>query len=337
MMKTTGTRRRGFTLIELLVVIAIIAILIALLLPAVQQAREAARRTQCKNNMKQLGLAMHNYHDVYSMLPVGAISVFNPGGTLGGVDVYSNAFTQMLPYVEASNLKAICNDNLQWQEQLPGVAATILPFLNCPSNVGQNPMTDSVIEGMGFPVGGEFATTSYLLSRGANGNFCTNPKGRGSDTGVFDMNLVTKFRDIGDGTSNTLAVGEGAAGSTWTVCEGENCTTPAASGTSDVAWIIGQPSGTTMKGSGWIRTSIYGTTAELMNKIPVTETFIDEGGWADCSAADADTTSNFRSQHTGGCQFTFCDGSVQFISENVDRTVYSGLATRFGREVVGEF
>src|SRR5210317_2130034 len=103
--------RRGFTLIELLVVIAIIAILIALLLPAVQQAREAARRTQCKNNLKQLGLAMHNYHDIYNMFPVGACAKANtPGPTGFGVDISIGAFASILPMLEESNLKDLYVD-----------------------------------------------------------------------------------------------------------------------------------------------------------------------------------------------------------------------------------
>src|SRR6187399_2771890 len=98
-----NSRRRGFTLIELLVVIAIIAVLIALLLPAVQQAREAARRTQCKNNLKQIGLAFHNYHDAYQTFPPATIILINPTGPMammGG----ASCWTMMLPYLEQGNL-----------------------------------------------------------------------------------------------------------------------------------------------------------------------------------------------------------------------------------------
>ena len=329
---------RGFTLIELLVVIAIIAILIALLLPAVQQAREAARRTQCKNNMKQLGIAMHNYHDVYRMFPLGGAAKFNPGGTLGGVDVYSSAITQMLPFIEEANLKGVYNENLQWENQSAAVARKIIPTLVCPSNTGSNPFSHPVFEALGYPVGGTFATTNYILCRGANGNWCTTPSVRGSlAVGAFDLNLRSAFRDFTDGSSNTLCIGEGAGGGNWTICEGLNCTTPNPAGTTEFAWIIAQPSSTTFKGAGIVITSLYGCAAEPINKNPITETFVDEGGWTDCTDADADTTSNFRSQHTGGAQFLLGDGSVHFLSENIDMGTYRDLSTRGGGEVVGEF
>lgn len=337
-MKTLQRKRPGFTLIELLVVIAIIAILIALLLPAVQQAREAARRTQCKNNIKQLALAMHNYHDVHKMFPMGAAVEFWPGATLGGVDVWSNAFTQILPFIEESNLENLYDDIRQWENQSSTVASAVIPAFICPSNTGDNPYENSIFLALGYPVGGRFGVTNYILSRGANGNFCTQPTGRGAQvTGMFDLNLTTRFRDITDGTSNTIAIGEAASGGRWEVCEGLNCTTAHPNGLTDVAWIVGQPNSTTFKGAGVIITSIYGSTAEPLNKNPITETFVDESGWTDCSSADFDTTSNFRSEHEGGGQFALADGSVRFISENIDLGLYRGLSTRGGGEVLGEF
>ncbi|MCA9067093.1 MAG: DUF1559 domain-containing protein, partial [Planctomycetaceae bacterium] len=107
--------KRGFTLIELLVVIAIIAILIALLLPAVQQAREAARRTQCKNNMKQFGLAMHNYHEAHSTFPLGTSVNFSTSS--GGGNFISNGIVMMLPYFDQTNLSNLYNQTIAWENQ----------------------------------------------------------------------------------------------------------------------------------------------------------------------------------------------------------------------------
>ena len=115
-------KRSGFTLIELLVVIAIIAILIALLLPAIQQAREAARRTQCRNNLKQLGLALHNYHDVYRMLPPGYR--FKPNSP---IEAMGTANVSLLPYLDQANLKDFADAEIPWFLLPPEVAQTILP------------------------------------------------------------------------------------------------------------------------------------------------------------------------------------------------------------------
>ncbi len=163
-MKLTTYRRRGFTLIELLVVIAIIAILIALLLPAVQQAREAARRTQCRNNMKQFGLAMHNYHDTYLMFPLGA-------SVNGDLDVLSSPCVAMLPFFEQANLSNLFDQTLQWEDQAPGVQEHVIPSFICPSVPGlTNPYTDPLLA-LAI-ANGTVGLTTYIFSKGASDAFC---------------------------------------------------------------------------------------------------------------------------------------------------------------------
>ncbi|HCS52982.1 DUF1559 domain-containing protein [Rubinisphaera sp.] len=329
---------RGFTLIELLVVIAIIAILVALLLPAVQQAREAARRSSCKNNLKQFGLAIHNYHDVFSMFPLGASVKWSTGGTPSS-NFYSNANAALLPYFEESALKDLYNDSLPWEQQSAQVARTVVTSFICPSNADSSVTSIPELALLGsFPVGTDFAITTYLFSKGSHKGWCMNPSSMGAQVGMFDTNLSTRFRDLVDGSSNTIAMGEGATGSKFPLCTGQNCNTavtPIRPATQ--AWMIPQPNGTTFQGAGLAaQSSVFGSTADQMNKPVTTDTLVDDAQVSNCSAA-GHATSNYRSYHQGGAQFLLGDGSVRFISENIDLTTYNSLATRAGGEVVGEF
>lgn len=326
-------KRRGFTLIELLVVIAIIAILIALLLPAVQQAREAARRTQCKNNLKQFGLALHNYHDVYTMFPLG-VSV-RWGTDTPSTNFYSNANAALLPYFEQANLKNLYVDEIPWEQQSPNVARTVIDNFVCPSNADSE-VTNVAALAM-FPIGPDLAITTYLFSKGSHGGWCTNPGSMGNRVGMFDTNMSTRMRDLTDGSTNTIAMGEGATGSAFPLCEGQGCTAPATpTSSARQAWIIAQPSSTAFKPAFGVFGSVFGSTIDPINKAPVSETFIDDGALTNCAAA-THVTSNFRSYHVGGAQFLLGDGSSRMISENLDRGIFNALGTRAGGEVVGEF
>ncbi len=330
------TRKKGFTLIELLVVIAIIAILIALLLPAVQQAREAARRTECKNNLEQIGLAMHNYHDVYNMFPLGACAKPNTPGPPGfGIDISIGAFASILPFMEQSNVKNLYVDEVTWESQTPAVAQTkIKPYL-CPSSTGVDVDTNPVLAS--YPVGTQIAAIHYLLSKGATQGWCLTPA-TDRNIGMFGLNLRTRFRDIKDGSSNTLCVGEGTTGANWDVAAGTDPNVVVTTnGRVQQGWIVPQPNPLAIQGlSGYTTGGNYGTTVWKMNKNPVVETVYDDSDLGNCNSA-GDFTSNFRSDHVGGSQFLLGDGSGTFISENIDQGVYNALGTRNNGEVVGEF
>ena len=200
--------RKGFTLIELLVVIAIIAVLIALLLPAVQQAREAARRTQCRNNLHQMALALHNYHDTHSCFPprsVGANAAHNCdayGAPAAGWAVMILPFVDEQALYNATNfaqaIYAPANTTVSKSQlaQYRCPSDTSATYVNC-GNGGCNGVN---------PTGG-VSTTSYVVNGGANnqsGSTCT----RNTSTGPFYTNSRVRIRDIRDGTSNTLAIGE---------------------------------------------------------------------------------------------------------------------------------
>lgn len=330
-----GIRRKAFTLVELLVSLAIIALLCALLLPAIQQAREAARRTQCKSNLKQLGLALHNYEGVHKAFPPAAI--FDPVN----LKVYQNANSLILPYLEQANLANLIDSNLPWWDQSAEVAIKVIPVFVCPSNSKANPGHEALFDVL-FNCGGTFGATDYIFSRGATDAFCESDNVDGRHAGIFRFNRGTRISDIVDGASNTIAMGEGAGGSNWLLCHGIGCTTvwsgeggprPATN-----AWLIGAVNIPSVYELGYVGSSNYGCTRERINKRPVTDTFWGGDSLTDCRDSSENglcSISNFRSDHTGGAQFLLADGSVRFVSETIDMNVLRGISTIAGSEVDG--
>ncbi|QDT40551.1 putative major pilin subunit [Gimesia alba] len=300
--------RRAFTLIELLVVIAIIAILIALLLPAVQQAREAARRSTCKNNMKQIGLALHNYHETHKMFPMSYKHTLDGG--------YNNTQRGMswicyiLPFIDQANLYNQINQGQRLSDPAnTTVSRNILTVMLCPSDPG----TDSGILGGRANVGDERAVTSYKLVSGNNwawGSFIhSDSKGRNAgNTNGLDWGNgfmcrngsskvnVTRIRDVTDGLSTTFAAGEALP---------RECT-------HNWWW--------------WFNGSTANCAVPLNHYINNTY-----------SAGDWPQNYSFASQHEGGAHFLMGDGAVRFVSENIDLGTYRALASIQGGETIGEF
>jgi prepilin-type N-terminal cleavage/methylation domain-containing protein len=296
------TRRRtprGFTLIELLVVIAIIAILIALLLPAVQQAREAARRSQCKNNLKQIGLAMHNYNDVHTSLPMGCNSH------------YLSPLTAILPYLDQTNLQNIYDFNYDYNEpeNEEALNKTITVYL-CPTMVLPRAVPYLPCQEKGGP-------TSYGVSLGtSSGSFTPGgPPSGGMFTGYggFTTPKATRFRDVTDGLSNTIMCGEfnyRLEDYLWSSSTSSCASDPASQGT---------PRWGSYRWGGAYPGVAMGST---------------EGDFNVNLAANRTT---WRSDHVGGAHFLLGDGTVHFVSENIDAALLDALATISGGEVIGEF
>lgn len=297
-MRSTLKRRPrpGFTLIELLVVIAIIAILIALLLPAVQQAREAARRTQCRNNLKQIGLALHNYHDSFNTMPPGWI------GMTGGVpDIYGiNGWgwgAHILPQIEQNNLYATLNFNINMSNTSMFTArTTVIPTFRCASDVSED--TWKLNDGS---VDHDLAIANYVGVFGTSDidDCAASPNSLCRGEGAFYQNSKVPFRDFSDGLSNTLVVGERRT----------RTDTPEQW---HATWTGVIPNGD----DALVR--ILGTCDHTPNH-------------------PSNHIDDFSSLHSGGAHFTFGDGSVKFVSTNVDLGVYQALATRAGGETKHEF
>ncbi len=295
-------RRRGFTLIELLVVIAIIAVLVAMLLPAVQQAREAARRSQCKNNLKQIGLAFQDYHSTYNIFPNSEV-----GGT-GGLDKAS-AFYAILPLLDQIQLAEKYDPNVGNSSAVNlSVVSQRIPAYICPTAVflrsvpitgcdanDRAPGTYAVCTGSLDPYG---TYTSPTAAPTPNNGAIVNP-GSGR----------TRLNDILDGASNTFLAGE----TDWNL--------------PDYMWSASPPtpcSGQVRGGFGYW-SSPYPLATAHTTMAPFNPS---KGGSA--------VLSRFRSDHVAIVNFVMCDGSVQTVSENISQAVLDSLGTRNGNESPAE-
>jgi prepilin-type N-terminal cleavage/methylation domain-containing protein/prepilin-type processing-associated H-X9-DG protein len=323
--------RFAFTLIELLVVIAIIATLVAILLPAVQQAREAARRSTCKNNLKQLGLALHNYHDTYSTLPPGSVDISQVNGSLWAWSA------MILPQLEQASLFDLMKPgpNTLGDCLQPGSAANtsgsntrlIIDQMQKPISVFRCPSDSADALITNYPDGfGSLLWADFTEANGNNntatirsnyvGNHSThrywgqpwwgppsdyiasNPS---SFNGLFGFNTVIRFRDVTDGLSNTIAVGER--------------TSFAHSPTSGVVFdcVGASPFGHKKEWGQWNSGLVIGSGGFLINH--------DQPNGGDPNAIWSMCRYAYSSLHKGGAQFVFADGSVHFINENIDHRV----------------
>ncbi|MCA9083556.1 MAG: DUF1559 domain-containing protein [Planctomycetaceae bacterium] len=299
--------RHGFTLIELLVVIAIIAILIALLLPAVQQAREAARRTQCKNNLKQLGIAMHNYHDTHSVFPYG----YYDSNTYHGRDTWMQ---QLMPfYDQAPAYNKYAASNAKWvMDTPPEIKDLKIPGLMCPSD----PSAGGFGGGGGARAGGKGFQGNYVMCAG-NTLMTRNSR---TLNGIAFRESSIGFRDIIDGSSNTLMSSE-------SILRGEQVGGWGGAG----GYWGGAPHGsygfTSLENPNTtVADQVYQCKSTTFPRAPCTSIL---GGSA---------LRNFaRSYHTGGVHVLMCDGAGRFVSDNISNVIWRGIGSRADGEVVGEF
>jgi prepilin-type N-terminal cleavage/methylation domain-containing protein/prepilin-type processing-associated H-X9-DG protein len=307
-----GNRRRAFTLVEVLVVIAIIGILISLLLPAVQAAREAARRTQCQNNLRQIALAMHNYADVYKGLPAhGSSGVPHRGWG-----------ASILPYLEQENLEERYDWGKSWYDPANQAAVGVpLPVYQCPSAPGprtvKHPLQSWSPSASGpYPLDGEAAAGDYMAPRGVLDPVIFPVERR--KEGALDHDDARSFAGIRDGTSNTLMVTELAGRPEY--------------------WINGrkQPTVPNYYWGGWNWWYWVGPWASY-NSIWV------KSYKADCQekwgprVVNCNNSDGIYSFHPGGANAALVDGSVRILTEQTDLSIVYGIITRDNGEVIGSF
>ena len=342
------SRSRGFTLIELLVVIAIIAILIALLLPAVQQAREAARRTRCKNNLKQLGLGLHNYHDTHRVFPYATEVHGRASTSKFPIKTNHTGYTMLLPFIDEAALynkfdfsaatanylgNGNCDAHNGGSGELAGdvaireanirLGSTVIDAFICPSDAQTPTMISKCCSG-GVDAAGFVALNPRPQSAKTSYGFCVRDRGGSSEwdsesqdvRSMFGMNSHCRVRDIVDGTSNTVAMVE----TTLEVWQGAH---------EPLTWL----------GAGWgtlgidLQNSTVGINewrcctwdSPIWSQAP-------EGRWGEIGAAGYPGSS-----HVGGIHVLMADGAVRFMSENIDFDTRVNLARIHDKNVIGEW
>ncbi len=306
-------KKRGFTLIELLVVIAIIAILIALLLPAVQQAREAARRSTCKNNLKQLGLALHNYEETFKVLPCSSYSI--------GIAHGHSWIETLFPYFDQANLYKQINFELPNDQGVnPGVLnGKIIPSLMCPSDpesgLYPNSREPNYTPGTGDSLGANYIPCSGgvqmnscpipALNPNVNCVGTRLPRANDATPGIFNGGYqAPRFRDVTDGLSNTFLLGEALP--IWN--------------TFNMYFASHAHTGTTNTPPNYQHIDTVCNKARTARQ-------------GTCYAA----MGGFMSEHVGGLHMGMGDGSVRFISDNIDYRTWNAVGSKNGDEVVGDY
>lgn len=302
-MKTAGSTRRqaGFTLIELLVVIAIIAILISIMLPAVQSAREAARRSQCRNNLMQFGIALQNYSMTFEMLPPGTVNETGPIQTQA-TGYHMNWIVQLLPVMEQRNLaeQIDFSQSVYAAENAP-VRDVQMRVTMCPSDYKNAYSIDGL---------GTVQASSYAASYGGTKGLIAD-----DNNGLMFLNSSIRFREIRDGSSNTIMAGEKIHPR-----KGK-----------DLGWMSGTVATLRNTGTG------INLSPDIISEFETPDDELDEMIDPPKEEDIVISSGGFSSRHAGGAVFLLADGAIRFLSTSIDRQIYSHLGNREDRQILGDF
>lgn len=358
-LETSAPRRRGFTLIELLVVIAIVAVLIALLLPAVQQARERARSTQCQNNLKQIGLALANYESTHNCFPPSFVRQADgdppppAGGAALQYRVHWSGFHMLLPNFEQQTLYRQFDFKKTWLSSLTNMSdhsmwplnATVLSMLLCPSASHQSMALGSPSLWM------QGAPSDYSFSHGADiiralpGPEAVCPGGLlhywqqtpSQTRGAFGYNSTCRPQDIRDGMSQTFTLGEKSGGRL--TYGGPDSSYPTLK--VEYPWAMAAVVYFAPAGTSWVVDALAVTRDIQLPDCPVSPAGTGVPFPMNPRPVVMGVTSNerplysFQSEHIGGAQFLFADGNVRFLNQSIDQGIYEAHSTINGQERAG--
>ncbi len=356
-MRALHWKRQAFTLVELLVVIAIIGILIALLLPAVQAAREAARRSQCTNNLKQLGLALHNHHDIHKRFPPGGAGTHAPWGTYVSTDEAGwgpSWLVHILPFIEQEPLYGMLDlsvSNPGWGDATTGaaIANAVIPPFRCPSTPlektvsGTPPSSSNVMlvtyVGISGAINGLIPNYNETRcnSGGSGSGCCTG--GIACGNGVLFPFGKIGFQDITDGTSNVMAISEQSD-----FLKTQNNTKVDWGAGHLHGWVIGAHGGS-LTAKRAPPNYFSGGDARTFNQTTIRYPINQKTGWpdgdGDCGGLGVCRNMGdnipLNSTHPGGVNAALCDGSVRFVSETIDLATLAQLAVRDDGVPLGDY
>jgi type II secretory pathway pseudopilin PulG len=343
------TRHFGFTLIDLIAVVCAVALVTAIAVYGIQQSRIRARSLGCRDNLRQIGVALSQYTDTYRTLP----TVTFVGSDYRLTHSPLALLVPLLPQESRASLwssagtEASYDSTQPWFRQREGFAAAVVPTFRCPASRHPDPVESIEAERTHSPLGTLLATTDYIVCKGPNDSWCLDGGVSAvplKDRGAFEIGRPLGFGDIPDGLAQTIVVGEATSGRQWPLALKDRFpltlidrqTMRSYPAFNYWGWPLLNTSAEQQR-TQVVAASLFGTTAVELNRRPVVETILNTNKLDDCNPRYKNgfhAVSNFRSDHEGGAYFLFADGASHFVSEGIVPEVYRALSSIAGAESV---